>query len=51
MQWLRSVFQDELDSVTSTLVELSNLVSDAIEKATHALLTANLEEVREWLFQ
>ncbi|MEY3094869.1 MAG: phosphate transport system regulatory protein PhoU [Actinobacteria bacterium] len=44
MQWLRSVFQDELDSVTSTLVELSNLVSDAIEKATHALLTANLEE-------
>ncbi len=44
MQWLRSAFQDELDSVTSTLVELSTLVSDAIEKATHALLTANLEE-------
>jgi phosphate transport system protein len=44
MQWLRSAFQDELDSVTSTLVELSNLVSGAIEKATHALLTANLEE-------
>ena len=44
MQWLRSAFQDELDGVTNTLVELSNLVSDAIDKATHALLTANLAE-------
>jgi phosphate transport system protein len=42
--WLRSAFQDELDGVTSTLVELSEIVSDAIEKATHALLTANLQE-------
>ncbi len=44
MTWLRSAFQDELDGVTSTLVELSKIVSDAIEKATHALLTANLQE-------
>ena len=44
MTWLRSAFQDELDGVTSTLVELSEIVSDAIEKATHALLTANLQE-------
>jgi phosphate transport system protein len=44
MQWLRSAFQDELDSVTSTLVELSTLVSDAMDRATHALLTANLAE-------
>jgi phosphate transport system protein len=42
--WLRSAFQDELDGVTSTLIELSEIVSDAIEKATHALLTANLQE-------
>jgi phosphate transport system protein len=42
--WLRSAFQDELDGVTSTLVELSEIVSEAIEKATHALLTANLQE-------
>ena len=44
MTWLRSAFQDEFDGVTSTLVELSEIVSDAIEKATHALLTANLQE-------
>jgi phosphate transport system protein len=42
--WLRSAFQDELDGVTSTLVELSEIVSEAIERATHALLTANLQE-------
>ena len=44
MSWLRSAFQDELDGVTATLVGLSSLVSDAISKSTHALLTANLEE-------
>ncbi|MFM7541944.1 MAG: phosphate signaling complex protein PhoU [Actinomycetales bacterium] len=44
MTWLRSAFQDELDGVTSTLVELSSIVSDAIDRATHALLTANLSE-------
>ena len=47
MSWLRSAFQDELDRVTSTLVELSSIVSQAIEKATHALLTANLSEAEE----
>jgi len=44
MTWLRSAFQDELDGVTATLVGLSSLVSDAISKSTHALLTANLPE-------
>lgn len=44
MTWLRSAFQDELDGVTATLVGLSSLVSDAISKSTHALLTANLSE-------
>ena len=47
MSWLRSAFQDELDGVTSTLVELSAIVSGAIDKATHALLTANLAEAEE----
>lgn len=44
MSWLRSAFQDELDGVTSTLVELSLIVSGAIERATHALVTADLAE-------
>lgn len=44
MAWLRSAFQDELDGVTSSLVQLSNEVSAAMSKATHAILTANLEE-------
>ncbi|MFM8204864.1 MAG: phosphate signaling complex protein PhoU [Actinomycetales bacterium] len=47
MTWLRSAFQDELDGVTSTLVELSSIVSGAIDKATHALLTADLAEAEE----
>jgi phosphate transport system protein len=47
MTWLRAAFQDELDGVTATLVELSSIVSDAIDKATHALLTANLAEAEE----
>ncbi len=47
MGWLRSAFQDELDGVTATLVELSSIVSQAIDKATHALLTANLAEAEE----
>ena len=44
MNWLRSAFQDELDGVTQTLVDLSALVSEAITSATHALLTADLKE-------
>ncbi len=47
MTWLRAAFQDELDSVTDTLVELSSIVSSAIDKATHAILTANLAEAEE----
>ena len=47
MSWLRSAFQDELDGVTNSLVDLCNQVDGAIAKATHALLTANLEEAQE----
>lgn len=46
MGWLRAAFQDELDGVTNSLVDLSNLVTSAIEEATHALLTANLDEAQ-----
>ena len=46
MGWLRAAFQDELDGVTNSLVDLSNLVTSAIEDATHALLTANLDEAQ-----
>ena len=44
MSWLRSAFQDELDGVTHSLLDLSSLVSSAITQATHALLTADLSE-------
>ena len=47
MAWLRSAFQDELDGVTASLVELSVLVNEAMQKATHALLTANLSGAEE----
>ena len=44
MSLLRSAFQDELDGVTQSLLDLSSLVSSAITQATHALLTADLSE-------
>ena len=46
MSWLRTAFQDELDGVTDSLVMLCNEVTEAIEKATHALLTASIEEAQ-----
>ena len=51
MAWLRSAFQDELDSVTASLVELSTAVCQGMEKATHAILTANLAEAEEVISQ
>ncbi len=39
---MREKFQDELDGVSSTLVEMAGLVKIAIENATTALLTADL---------
>ena len=42
MPLIRSVFQDELDSVSQTLFELSVMVSDSMAKATNALMTKNL---------
>jgi phosphate transport system protein len=47
MAWLRSAFQDELDGVTTTLVELSTIVTESMVKATHSLLTASVTEAEE----
>jgi phosphate transport system protein len=47
MSWLRSAFQDELDGVTATLVELSTIVTESMVKATHSLLTASVTEAEE----
>jgi phosphate transport system protein len=42
MPLIRSVFQDELDSVSQTLFELSVMVSDSMAKATRSLIGKNL---------
>ena len=43
MALIRSVFQDELDSVSQSLVDLTEMVSESIEKATTSVLTSDLE--------
>jgi phosphate transport system protein len=47
MPLIRSVFQDELDSVSQTLFELSVMVSDSMAKATRALMSKNLPLAEE----
>ena len=47
MPLIRSVFQDELDSVSQTLFELSVMVSDSMAKATSALMSKNLSLAEE----
>lgn len=47
MPLIRSVFQDELDSVSQTLFELSTMVSESMAKATNALMTKNLTLAEE----
>ncbi|MSW17786.1 MAG: phosphate signaling complex protein PhoU [Actinobacteria bacterium] len=44
---MRSVFQDELDGVSQTLVDLSNMVSASIKKSTHALIDSDLSAAEE----
>lgn len=39
---MRDAFHEELDAMNDTLVDLNHRVNKAIEKATHALLTADL---------
>lgn len=47
MALIRSVFQEELDGVSQSLVDLSNIVSDAIHSATQALIEADLKIAEE----
>ena len=47
MALIRSVFQEELDGVSQSLVDLSNMVSDSIHSATQALIEADLKIAEE----
>ena len=47
MTLIRSVFQDELDSVSQTLFELSVMVSDSMAKATKSVMTKDLKLAEE----
>jgi phosphate transport system protein len=42
MALIRSVFQEELDSVSQSLVDLTNMVSESIHKATDSLIKVDL---------
>jgi phosphate transport system protein len=47
MALIRSVFQDELDGVSESLVDLTSMVSASISKATKAILSADLSLAQE----
>jgi phosphate transport system protein len=47
MPLIRSVFQDELDSVSQTLFDLSVMVSDSMARATTSLITKDLKLAEE----
>jgi phosphate transport system protein len=47
MALIRSVFQDELDSVSQSLVELCEKVAGTIQKATQSILTSDLKLAEE----
>ncbi len=47
MALIRSVFQDELDGVSQSLVDLTSMVSTSISKATTAILSADLKLAEE----
>ena len=44
---MRDAFHDDLDSIEATLVEMAQLVNRAMERATTALLTADLKIAEE----
>ncbi|TRZ73257.1 MAG: phosphate transport system regulatory protein PhoU [Streptomycetaceae bacterium] len=44
---MRSVFQDELDGISQSLVDLAFMVSEAMSKATTAILTCDLKLAEE----
>ena len=47
MPLIRSVFQDELDSVSQTLFDLSVMVSDSMARATKSVMTKDLKLAEE----
>lgn len=47
MALIRSVFQEELDGVSQSLVDLAEMVSASMENATQALLDVNLQLAEE----
>lgn len=47
MALIRSVFQDELDGISQSLVELTELVSNSMSKATQSMLTCDLKLAEE----
>jgi phosphate transport system protein len=44
---MRAAFQDELDSVSQSLVDLTNMVSESVVKASKALMSADLNLAEE----
>jgi len=47
MALIRSVFQDELDNISQSLVDLTAMVSESMTKATSALLSSDLKLAEE----
>ena len=47
MALIRSVFQEELDGVSQSLVDLAQMVSDSIHKATQSLISADIQLAEE----
>jgi phosphate transport system protein len=47
MALIRSVFQEELDGVSQSLVDLAAMVTESMKKATEALLAAELKIAEE----
>jgi phosphate transport system protein len=47
MTLIRSVFQDELDGVSQTLVDLTTMVGHAISEATETILTQDLNRAEQ----
>jgi phosphate transport system protein len=47
MALIRSVFQEELDGVSQSLVDLAAMVTESMKKATEALLAAELKVAEE----
>ncbi len=51
MALIRSVFQDELDSVSQSLVDLTSMVAKAMERATTAIIDCDLKIAEEIILE